>query len=652
MFRLPAFSQLKKLPEFLSKKETAALLILGVCFVGSGFFLARTGYLSLTKQVPGEGGKIIEGMLGSPRFLNPVYGEANDADRDLVELLYAGLLTYDSKGLLVASLAESFQIKEDGKVFEIKLRENLRWSDGTLVSADDVVFTIKTLRDPKYKSPLRANWVGVEVEKVSENMVRFSLQEPYAPFVERLTVKIIPKHIWEEITPENFPLSPYNLKPVGAGPWRVAKIVQANSGAIGEIELIRNPFYWGKKPFLNSLSFRFFAAEEELMREAERGTVNNFSLLLGKETPSFLNKGFIKHTFSLPRYFALFFNLQSSTLKNKDLRIALSSIIDTEKLVQDLFGENGKHVVSPLLPETFGLTMVEVQKLDIQNTEALLAKQGYKKVDGRFAKIPQSTGGISRDLQVASNGEDVKKLQQCLAKDPQVYPDGTVSGSFGSLTKAAVIKFQEKYASEILAPQGLKFGTGKVGGATQEKLNELCFPQNKTPLPLKLAITTLNQYPLKDVAEFVKNEWEAFGVTTVVQTFSLAELERDIIKPRNYEALLFGEILGKIPDPFPFWHSSQVKDPGLNLSGLENKKLDSTLLKLRRESSQEKRERLLEEAQDILLEEYPALTLYDTPYLYFTSPQLKGIESNLISDPSERFAGVQEWYIKTKRVLK
>jgi ABC-type transport system substrate-binding protein len=296
--------------------------------------------------------------------------------------------------------------------------------------------------------------------------------------------------------------------------------------------------------------------------------------------------------------------------------------------------------------------MPEIQKLDSKDIEALLAKQGYKKVDGRFVKIPQSTGGISRDLQAGSSGEEVKKLQQCLAKDPQVYADGTVSGSFGSLTKAAVVKFQEKYAAQILAPQGLKSGTGQVRGGTRDKLNELCFPQDKTPVPLRLAITTLDQYPLKDVAEFVKNTWEAFGITTTVQTFSQAELERDIIKPRNYEVLLFGEILGKIPDPFPFWHSSQVKDPGLNLSGLENKKLDSTLLKLRRESDQEKRKELLEEAQDILVGEYPAQVLYDTPYLYFTASELKGIKGNLVSDPSERFAGVEEWYIKTKRVLK
>ena len=166
MLRLPTFSQLKKLSEFLSKKEKIALFILGVCFVGSGFFLARTGYLSLTRQVPSQGGQIVEGIVGSPRFLNPVYGEANDADRDLVELLYAGLLSF----------ADNFQIQEGGKVFEIKLKENLRWSDGTLISADDVVFTVKTIQDSSYQSPLLGTWLGVEIEKETDNKVIFKLQ--------------------------------------------------------------------------------------------------------------------------------------------------------------------------------------------------------------------------------------------------------------------------------------------------------------------------------------------------------------------------------------------------------------------------------------------------------------------------------------------
>ena len=130
------------------------------------------------------------------------------------------------------------------------------------------------------------------------------------------------------------------------------------------------------------------------------------------------------------------------------------------------------------------------------------------------------------------------------------------------------------------------------------------------------------------------------------------ELERDVIKPRNYQTLLFGEIIGKIPDPFPFWHSSQKKDPGLNLSSYESKEADQLLGSIRKELDEKSRAAKYEELQALLLKDAPALFLYDMPYTYETAQEVKGIKEHMIGDPSWRYAGMKNWYIKTKRVLK
>jgi peptide/nickel transport system substrate-binding protein len=126
-------------------------------------------------------------------------------------------------------------------------------------------------------------------------------------------------------------------------------------------------------------------------------------------------------------------------------------------------------------------------------------------------------------------------------------------------------------------------------------------------------------------------------------------LEREIIKPRAYQALLFGEVLGKIPDPFPFWHSTQTVNPGLNLSSYNNSSLDALLETVRRELDPEARKNLLAEAQDLLLQDVPAIFLYDLDYQYVVSKEVKGIHTTTITDSSQRFAGVAEWYIDTKR---
>ena len=108
---------------------------------------------------------------------------------------------------IVPDLAKTLKISEGGKLFEIDLKENIFWHDGVPVTSNDIVLTIETIQNPAYKSPVRANWSGVSVQRITETSLQISIQEPYVSFTERLTLKILPKHIGEKIRPENFALS-------------------------------------------------------------------------------------------------------------------------------------------------------------------------------------------------------------------------------------------------------------------------------------------------------------------------------------------------------------------------------------------------------------------------------------------------------------
>src|SRR3989344_634755 len=269
--QLPPLIQWKEFPRILSRKEKLVFILLASAFLLSSFALGRMFLGRFTTVVPAPGGTIVEGVVGFPRFINPLYADTRDADRDLTELVFSGLFTYDATGRFVPDLAQNYQVLEDGKTIEIQLKEDAFWHDGKPFRADDVIFTVRTLQNPAVKSPVRENWAGVQVEKISDLRVRFTLREPYAAFMEKLTLKIIPAHVWQEIPVEQIALSPLNLQPIGTGPYRVEKTIQDRSGLVKEMRLKAFSKYINKKPYISSLTFKFFESEEKMLSAGRRG---------------------------------------------------------------------------------------------------------------------------------------------------------------------------------------------------------------------------------------------------------------------------------------------------------------------------------------------------------------------------------------------
>ena len=153
-----------------------------------------TLFFSLTKSVPAQGGTYTEGIVGEPSYINPVIAQSAEVNADMVQLVYSGLFSDDERGRIRENLAERYELVDEGKKYIVSLRRGVKWHDGRDFSADDVLFTVRTLQDPAYKSPLRANWQGVEVSKEDEYRVVFSLKKAYFDFLENLTVGILPKH--------------------------------------------------------------------------------------------------------------------------------------------------------------------------------------------------------------------------------------------------------------------------------------------------------------------------------------------------------------------------------------------------------------------------------------------------------------------------
>ena len=645
--RRPSRKQWVQFFSVLGKREKIAFLIFLGLFIGSGIFSTINLYLKHTEVVPSAGGKYVEGLVGSPRFINPIYAQSSDVDRDLVEIIFSSL---------VPDLTKDLKITEDGKVYEITLKDNVFWHDGEKLTADDVIFTIKTIQNPDYKSPLRANYLGIETQKISDYALSLKIKDPYSAFLERLEdLKIMPEHIWQDVSPQNFLLTNYNLKPVGSGPYQFKHLKQNSANVIVSLDLTKFKNYFAsdlKKPYLSEISFRFYESEADLVNAAKRKEVDGFSVTSPSYFNLFNNGAFNEISLSLPRYFAIFFNSdESKFLADAKIRQALNYAVNKTEIIQSVLLNRGQIVDSPILPEIYNYELpTDTYEFNSEKAQALLEKAGLQKKDDKWVQVTKAVSTeFKSELKLGSKGTEVTALQTCLSQDPEVYPEGQITGYFGAQTKEAVIRFQEKYKEDILAPGGLTQGTGTVSKNTRAKLNEICSqPQKETPLAFSLV--TLDEPILKEVAATVKKQWEAAGIGVTITTYTVSQLTQDIIKPRNYEMLLFGEVLGEIPDPFPFWHSSQTKDPGLNLAKYENTKVDGLLETARVSLDEATRAKKYQDFQNILIADAPCVFLYRPDYVYFVDKKIKGgLETDMIVDPSERFANIENWYTKQTR---
>jgi peptide/nickel transport system substrate-binding protein len=565
--KFPSWHQWQKVPSVLTKKERYFILGLLILTIISLFGWMISYNLKHTILVPNYGGSFTEGIVGNPQYINPILSQTNDADRDLSELIFSGLTKYNSKGEIVSDLAESYNIGDNGKIYEFFLRKNVKWHDGTSFTADDVVFTIGAIQNPDYRSPLRINWSGVEVEKVDDWTVRFKLKIPYAPFLSNTTVGIAPSHIWKDILPEKFLIAPENLEPIGTGPYQLKKIKKDKEGFISSVELEAFGEYDAElRPFIEKIYVYFYPSEEELIKVYNRGGLDNLALISNQNKDTLRSANMKANTYrlNLPRYFAIFFNQsKSKILSDKNVRLALNYATNKKEIIEKALNGEGIQVDSPI---PFGV--------------------------------------------------------------------------FGQNEKIKIYEFNPEKAIEILEQAGWKDADNN---GTREKKEE--------KLEFELVTTDLNQ--LRQSADIIKEQWAKIGAKVNVVISNIGEIQQKYIRPREYQAILFGEVLGLDPDPYSFWHSSQKKDPGLNLALYDNQKVD-VLLKDARQviNNDELRAREYEQFQQYVIDDAPVVFLYSYYQLYVSVKKIKGIEVENIVLPSKRFADINKWYIKTQRVKK
>jgi len=561
--------RIKNLPRIwkhLGQKEKIWFSFFAVLILFSLSFLINNLYISQTKESPIAGGTYVEALSESPHNLNPVLA-TNDADRDLSGLIFSSLLKYNESGELIPDLASGYQVSKDGKTYIIKLKGGVFWHDGEPFGATDIVFTINAVQNPEYNSPLRAGWQGIKAEAPDKDTVIITLKSPYGAFAENLALLgILPEHVWSKVLPQNFPLTDFNLKPIGTGPYRFIKLQKDSLGRIISVNLSANGKYHGYAPLIENIIFKFYSSEEEAVSAYNRKEIDGLFLQTAQ------NKNQLRglssaSVFSLPsqRVYAVFLNTDDKILKDRNVRLAVNYAINRDELLNKILNGEGKIAIGP---------------------------------------IPPGMPGSSPDI-----------------------------SGYG---------YNPEKAVEILEKNGWKKNTE---GIFAKKLGK-----DKEETLLKIEIITPKSIQL--TAVLIQDNLKNIGVDSNLKIVSLGELQQNYIRTKNYEAVLVGESFTSSVDPYVFWHGAAIKDPGLNLSLYNNRKVNKILEETRQITDVVKRAKKLEEFQKLVLNDAPAVFLYSPNYIYAVKKTVKNIDLKKITLPSNRFSKINEWYIETERILK
>lgn len=559
----PSLKQWLKITRVLDLREKIIFYFLVFVLIGSLLGWGAAFYYSKTTAIPNYGGEYIEGTVGQPQHVNPIISQSNSADEDLVQLVYSGLLKYDGQGKIIPDLAESYEISDDKTLYTFHLKNNVVWHDGEPFGADDVLFTANALSDPAYKSPLRINWQGIATNVLDGNTITFQIKSPYVGFLNNLTFGILPKHIWETVSPDKFSLTDLNLEPIGTGPYKYSSIQKDSGGNIISYKLAANPNYFTGKPYISKITFNYYADDTAALEAYNSKEVMSVNSISPQEISAIkLAQSTATHKFNIPRYFAVFINqTKSVALASDDVRNALAQATNRQEIADSVLAGSGQPVYSPILKGMLGYS------------------------------------------------EDLEKREFDLEK-----------------------------ANKILDDTGWSKGENGI--------------RSKNGTALRFSLITTDWPELAQTAEILKEQWAKVGADVSVSTYSISDIQQNHLRPREYDALLFGQVLGADPDPYSFWHSSQKRDPGLNLSLFGNSDTDKLIEDGRVEFDPEKRARIYVDFQKLLLAENPAIFLYSPAYLYPVNKKVQGINIENLTSPARIFSDIQHWYIKTKRVWK
>ncbi len=358
------------------------LVVLATVIVVAVLLLSQQPVVSTNVTQAAVGGVYTEGVVGALGRLNPLLDWNNPADRDVDRLVFSGLVKFDAHGLPQADLADAWGTSPDGTVYNFSIRSNAVWHDGTPVTSDDVIFTINLIKTSSlFPQDVKDLWSQIDVKRLNDKNLKFTLPEPFAPFLDYATFGILPKHLLQSTPAEQLASAPFNINPVGTGPYKFDHLL-VDAGHITGVVLTANDKYYGDKPYIQQVVFRYYPNPKAAYEAFQEGEVLGVSELSDDILPSALaDPNLSVYTSQLPQMSLVLLNLNNSEvpyLQNVNVRKALLLGLNRDYIVSNVLRGQAIIADGPILPGSWahydGLQHVNY---DPEAAVALLKAEGY-----------------------------------------------------------------------------------------------------------------------------------------------------------------------------------------------------------------------------------------------------------------------------------
>jgi peptide/nickel transport system substrate-binding protein len=526
-----------------------------------------------------------EGVLSRPVSVSP-FTAHSQADRDLVALVFSGLVRNGPSGTIVPDLAERWSVDATGAVWTFLLRADARWQDGESVTAEDVAFTIHVLQDPAYTGPGAGSWNEVTVRTEGARTVIFTLTTPLGGFLQAATQPIAPAHLLAGVPVDGLADLAFGRQPIGSGPFAVASLdtdtaelipaatildaPDASARPLPSTDSLAKPAAANRPndpvPYLPGIEFKFFddpAALAQAYRAGKVDAASGLSPAMTSQLASAPDSRALHYPGSTLT--AVLLNLRPGHPEFSDpaVRAALLVAIDRPTMVRSAFSMAAGLATSPIPPSSV--------------------------LFDRAAGAP-------------------------VPYDP--------------VAAAAALK----KAGWSLAVDGWHL------------------PRAKTPVDIELLSPDQTSNPVAfDTAEAVTRNWKAIGIGVHHVALAPGAFATDRLAAGRFSAAVGDVTIGLDPDLYPLLASSQTVRGASNVIGLQDPVLDRLLVTARGPGTDAARQAAYAALQERLVTGVYLLPLAFADESVVVRDTLQGPSLRQVGDPADRFWDVLTWRLAADR---